>query len=110
MNSRAAALQIGIAITVVLTAVGFFFYIRQPPAAPIRVAIMSWGGAGPGFVGVTKGCFGSQAISFDVLDDSRARQAAYQSKDFEVLLTNPDQHQRELEMGLPGRVVVMWDV
>jgi NitT/TauT family transport system substrate-binding protein len=54
--------------------------------------------------------FGSLPVELHVIDDTKARQAAYQSGDFEVYLTNPDQHPREVAMGLPGRMFLLSDV
>ena len=79
-------------------------------AQPVRVAVMTWGGAGPGFVGIEKGFFGSTQVELRIIDDSRARHAAYKAEEFEVLLTNPDQHPRELEIGLPGSMILCSDV
>ena len=76
----------------------------------IRVAVMTWAGAGPGFVGIEKGFFGDVDVEISVIDDTRARQAAYQNGDFEVYLTNPDQHPREVENGLPGKMIMLSDI
>ncbi len=108
------AAQFVVAAVIVVAAAGYAWSIRKaaglPVVRPIRVAVMTWGGAGPGFVGIEKRLFGSQRVELKVIDDSAARQAAYQSEDFEVILTNPDQHPRELEMGLPGSMILLSDV
>jgi NitT/TauT family transport system substrate-binding protein len=83
-------------------------YMRTPSKV-INVAIMTWGGAGPGYIATEKKFFGEYQVKFHVLDDTKQRQAAYQSKDFEVYLTNPDQHPREISMGMPGKMFMLSD-
>lgn len=89
-----------------------WWYANRPGIADqkVRVAVMTWAGAGPGFVGIEKGLFGELDVEIVVIDDTRARQAAFQSNDFEVYLTNPDQHSREVENGLPGRMLLLSDL
>jgi NitT/TauT family transport system substrate-binding protein len=84
-------------------------YYFKAATAPMRVAVMTWGGAGPGFIGVDKKLFGDLRVEFHVLDDTKQRQAAFQSRDFEVYLTNPDQHPKEVQMGMPGKMFLLSD-
>ena len=103
-----------IAVLLVVTVIVVIFITRdgkdESSGSPLQVAVMTWGGAGPGFVGIEKGFFGDLEVKLSVIDDSRARQAAFDSAGFEILLTNPDQHPRERQMGLPGRMVLLSDV
>lgn len=77
---------------------------------PVRIAVMTWAGAGPGFVGIEKGFFDGLPVEITVIDDTKARQAAYNSEDFDVYLTNPDQHPLEVERQLPGTMFLLSDV
>lgn len=83
-------------------------YFKTAPK-PLRVAVMTWGGAGPGFVGQKKDLFGGLNVEFHILDDTRQRQAAYQSDEFDIYLTNPDQHPKEVAMGIPGKMFMLSD-
>jgi NitT/TauT family transport system substrate-binding protein len=77
---------------------------------PVKVAVMTWAGAGPGFVAIRKGFFQGLPVELSIIDDTKARQAAFQNKEFEVYLTNPDQHPREVENGLPGTMFLVSDI
>lgn len=112
-NSRPtgqASLRFIIISTAIVAAIvaGIVFYMRSP-VPTINVAVMTWGGAGPGYIAIEKKFFGNVRVRFHILDDTKQRQAAFQSNDFEVYLTNPDQQPREKSMRLPGKMFMLSD-
>lgn len=115
-QSRTPRVMIGVCIVFFAVVVCAAVYIRisaptsSPEKGELKVAIMTWGGAGPGFVGIEKGFFGDLKVRLEIIDDSSARQAAYESSSFAVLLTNPDQHPIERQSGLPGRMLFLSDI
>ncbi len=83
-------------------------YLRSTEP-PLSVAVMTWGGAGPGFIAAEKGFFDDMKVDFHIIDNTQARQAAYQNESFELYLTNPDQHPKESRNGLPGKMFMLSD-
>lgn len=109
--SGAPKTLIVLAVVFVAAAIGASFFVRKHgQSKAIKVAVMTWAGAGPGYVGIQKGFFGGMPVELKVLDDTTARKAAFNSPDFEVYLTNPDQHPREVAEGLPGKMFLLSDV
>jgi NitT/TauT family transport system substrate-binding protein len=76
----------------------------------ITISGMTWAGVGPAFVASEKGFFSPLKVTLKVLDDTKARYAALASGDAQIMITNPDQHVREHEAGLPGKLLWLSDI
>jgi NitT/TauT family transport system substrate-binding protein len=114
-NRRFSSKNVGLAIgalALIVGIAGVVVVLVKPGGGspPVRVAVMTWAGAGPGFVAIERDMFDDLPVEISVIDDTKARQAAFQSSGFEVYLTNPDQHPREVEMGLPGSMFLLSDI
>jgi NitT/TauT family transport system substrate-binding protein len=82
----------------------------NPPAATVKVGVVTWAGVGPGYVGVAKGFFNGLKVEMKIIEDTNARYSAYSSGDLTMMLTTADQHSREVERGLPGKLFLITDV
>lgn len=80
------------------------------PAPVVKVGIVTWAGIGPGYVGIEKGFFNNLKVEMRILEDTNARYAAYANGDLTIMLTTADQHSREVERGLPGKLFVVTDM
>ena len=76
----------------------------------VKVGVMTWAGIGPAYVGVAKGFFEGIEVQLRLMDDTKARQAALASDDISMMITTIDQHTRETEQGLPGKLFLISDV
>jgi hypothetical protein len=108
---RARAFVTSLGVGVFLLLITTVLIARPDKANPqLTIATMTWAGSGPAFIGNAKGYFGPLKVDVRVLDDTRARYAALASGDAQIMITNPDQHGREHESGLPGRILWVTDV
>lgn len=82
---------------------------RGGSTVTVKISCMTWPGCGPGYVGAAKGFFRDINLDIRILDDTRPRHAAYASE-YWMMITNPDQHAREAEEGLPGKLFLVTDV
>lgn len=108
-RARAVVMSLGVGVFGLLIAT--IMMARPEKTNPdLTIATMTWAGAGPAFIGNEKGFFGPLKVNVRVLDDTRARYAALASGDAQIMITNPDQHAREHESGLPGRILWVTDI
>ncbi|HKQ04650.1 MAG TPA: ABC transporter substrate-binding protein [Blastocatellia bacterium] len=82
----------------------------KQPNTVVKVGVVTWAGVGPGYVGVAKGFFGNIQVEMRIIEDTNARYSAYSSSDLTMMLTTADQHSREFERGLPGKLFWITDV
>jgi NitT/TauT family transport system substrate-binding protein len=108
-RARAVVMSLGVAVFALLIAT--VIVARPVKTTPqVTIATMTWAGTGPAFIGNEKGFFGPLKVDVRVLDDTRARYAALASGGAQIMITNPDQHGREHESGLPGRILWVTDI
>lgn len=80
------------------------------PVVTVKVGVVTWAGVGPGYIGVAKGFFKGVNVDMRIIEDTNARYSAYSSGDLTMMLTTADQHSREVERGLPGKLFLITDV
>lgn len=80
------------------------------PTTTVKVGVVTWAGVGPGYVGVAKGFFNGINVDMRIIEDTNARYSAYSSGDLTMMLTTADQHSREVERGLPGKLYLVTDI
>jgi len=78
-------------------------------ANTVNVAIATWAGFASGFVGKEKGFFDGISVNFTVMDDSRARHAAFLSGRIDIMISSADVFAQELAQGINGVIVIVTD-
>lgn len=98
-----------------LLAVGFVIvivvYFAQPWIKPsqLRVGIVTWPGLGPCFVAREKGFFGKLDVQCRIIDDTRAKRAAYTAGELDMFSTTVDTYAIEAATGVRGKIIFASD-
>nr|VFK52988.1 MAG: NitT/TauT family transport system substrate-binding protein [Candidatus Kentron sp. TUN]VFK53521.1 MAG: NitT/TauT family transport system substrate-binding protein [Candidatus Kentron sp. TUN] len=75
----------------------------------IVLGIATWAGFGTGIVGVEKGYFPTINLQTKVLDDARARQAAFVAGDIDIMVSSIDLYAQEAAKKIPGKIFLVTD-
>ena len=75
----------------------------------VNIAGMTWAGVGTVFVANEAGLFDRVTVNMPILDDTAARQAAYNSGSADIMITTADQFAREQSQGIDGQILFLSD-
>ena len=77
---------------------------------PVRVGVATWGGFGNVYVGSAQKYWGDMKVEARVLDDAKARNAAFVNGSVDVMISSVDLFAQESAKGIPGKIVLVTDI
>ena len=91
-------------------ALGTYYFVQlRSSSSSLRVGVVTWPGHGPCFVAKDKGFFQGLNVECRIMDDTRAKRAAFIAGDLDVYGTTIDTFAIEAATGVAGKLIFLTD-
>lgn len=108
-SSRRLIAAICLAAIVLLCAV-WYFNRAQNRSETLHIGVATWAGFGNAFTARSSEYWPNLKIDIKVIDDARAREASFVSKQLDVMISSVDLFAQEAANGIPGKIILVTDV
>lgn len=97
-------------IAIVALGVVWYFTRAQNRSETLHIGVATWAGFGNAFTGRSSEYWPNLKIDVKVIDDARAREASFVSKQLDVMISSVDLFAQEAANGIPGKIILVTDI
>lgn len=105
MNRRAVIIGAIVAVVLLAIGAGVFYFMQPVPSQPLRVAMVTYPGDAIVYLARDKGFFGDLQVNLQVIDDWRARHAAFKAGQIDLMYTTVDSFAMEAVQLRKGKIL-----